>query len=135
MGYLFKTQYTFITDYFSIIEKITVNTIHNMRISPRYLILKEASSRSYDSLYALVHIQMDIHLWANSLQPHACSLPGSSIHRILQARILEWVAISSSRGLNPHLLRFLYLQAGSLPLAPSGRVFLSKCKAFYLVRF
>ena len=27
-----------------------------------------------------------------------CSLPGSSVHRISQARILEWVAISSSRG-------------------------------------
>ena len=26
-----------------------------------------------------------------------CSLPGSSIHEILQARILEWVAISCSR--------------------------------------
>ena len=25
-----------------------------------------------------------------------CTLPGSSAHRILQARILEWVAISSS---------------------------------------
>ena len=27
-----------------------------------------------------------------------CSLPGSSIHGILQARILEWVAILFSRG-------------------------------------
>ena len=27
-----------------------------------------------------------------------CSLPGFSVHWILQARILEWVAISSSRG-------------------------------------
>ena len=27
-----------------------------------------------------------------------CSLPGSSVHGILQARILEWVAISYSRG-------------------------------------
>ena len=27
-----------------------------------------------------------------------CSLPGSSVHGILQARILEWVAISFSRG-------------------------------------
>ena len=26
------------------------------------------------------------------------SLPGSSVHEILQARILEWVAISFSRG-------------------------------------
>ena len=30
--------------------------------------------------------------------PMDCSSPGSSIHRILQARILVWVAISSSRG-------------------------------------
>ena len=28
-----------------------------------------------------------------------CSLPGSSVHGILQARILEWVAISFSRDL------------------------------------
>ena len=27
-----------------------------------------------------------------------CSLPGSSVHRILQAEILEWVAIPFSRG-------------------------------------
>ena len=27
-----------------------------------------------------------------------CSLPGSSVDRILQARILEWVAVSFSRG-------------------------------------
>ena len=30
--------------------------------------------------------------------PMGCSLPGSSVHGILQARILEWVAISSSWG-------------------------------------
>ena len=30
-----------------------------------------------------------------------CSLPGSSVHGILQARILEWVAISFSRGSSP----------------------------------
>ena len=29
--------------------------------------------------------------------PTDCSLPGSSVHEILQARILEWVAISTSR--------------------------------------
>ena len=39
-----------------------------------------------------------------------CSPPGSSVHGILQARILEWVAISFSRGIfltqgsNPGLL-------------------------------
>ena len=30
--------------------------------------------------------------------PTDCSLPGSSIHGSLQARVLEWVAMSSSRG-------------------------------------
>ena len=30
--------------------------------------------------------------------PMDCSLPDSSLHRTLQARILEWVAISFSRG-------------------------------------
>ena len=41
-----------------------------------------------------------------------CSPPGSSVHEILQARILEWVAISfskgifSTQGLNVHLLHF-----------------------------
>ena len=30
-----------------------------------------------------------------------CSLPGFSVHRILQARILEWVAYSFSRGSSP----------------------------------
>ena len=30
--------------------------------------------------------------------PTDCSPPGSSVHRILQARILEWIAIPFSRG-------------------------------------
>ena len=42
--------------------------------------------------------------------PMDCSLPGSSVHGIFQARILEWVGISFSKqifltqGLNPGLL-------------------------------
>ena len=53
-----------------------------------------------------------------------CSQPGSSVHGILQARILKWVAIPSSRGifltqgLNLHLLCLLHWQVGSLPLVP-----------------
>ena len=34
----------------------------------------------------------------DSLQPYGlCSPPGSSVHGLLQARILEWVAISYPR--------------------------------------
>ena len=35
---------------------------------------------------------------SDSLDPMGCSLPGSFVHGILQARIQEWVAISFSRG-------------------------------------
>ena len=35
---------------------------------------------------------------SDSLHPVDCSPPSSSVHGILQARILEWVAISFSRG-------------------------------------
>ena len=31
-------------------------------------------------------------------KPMDCSPPDSSVHGILQARILEWIAMSSSRG-------------------------------------
>ena len=37
-------------------------------------------------------------LYLTLCNPMDCHLPGSSIHGILQARILEWVAIPSSRG-------------------------------------
>ena len=45
--------------------------------------------------------------------PMDCSLLGSSVHGILQARILEWVAIPFSRGSSQP--RSLALQADSLP--------------------
>ena len=53
--------------------------------------------------------------------PMDCSPPGSSVHRIFQARTLEWAAISSSRdlpnpGIEPCPLHLLYWQADSLPL-------------------
>ena len=38
------------------------------------------------------------HSWQTLCDPVDCSLPGSSLHGILQARVLEWVAISFSRG-------------------------------------
>ena len=53
-----------------------------------------------------------------------CSLPGFSVQGVLQARILEWVAMATSRGSfplqgsNPCLLCLLHWQVGSLPLLP-----------------
>ena len=54
------------------------------------------------------------------------SPPGSSVHGILQARILEWVAMLPPGGdfltqrLNPSLLSLLHWQVGSLLLVPPG---------------
>ena len=52
------------------------------------------------------------HSVMSDCDPMGCILPGSSVHGILQARILKWVAIPFSRGivltqgLNPGLLHF-----------------------------
>ena len=55
-----------------------------------------------------------------------CSPPGSSVHGISQARILEWVAIFSSRGSSrlrdqTRISDLLHWQEGSLSLAPPGK--------------
>ena len=64
-------------------EKIFVNYIYNKRLLLRiYILKKNEVAQSCPTL----------------CDPMDCSLPGSSIHGILQARILEWVAISFSRG-------------------------------------
>ena len=39
-----------------------------------------------------------LQLYLTLFHPVDCSLPGSSVHGILQARILEWVTLPSSRG-------------------------------------
>ena len=66
--------------------------------------------------------------------PMDCSLSGSSVHGILQARILEWVAMPSSRGSfwrrNWTSLCLLHWQAGFLPLAPHVKVTRS-CPTLY----
>ena len=60
--------------------------------------------------------------------PMDCSPPGSSVHGILQARILGWVVTPSSRGSSWLRDRTcvsyspLHWQAGSLPLAPLGKL-------------
>ena len=55
--------------------------------------------------------------------PVNCGPPGSSAHGISQARTLEWVAISYSRGSsNPGIeLVSLHWKVDSLPLEPTGK--------------
>ena len=55
--------------------------------------------------------------------PMGLNLPGSSVHGIFQARVLEWVAISfSRRSPRPRdRTRVSTLQAGALPSEPPGK--------------
>ena len=58
--------------------------------------------------------------------PMNYSLPGSSVYGLFQARILEWVAVSSSRGifptqvLNLHLLKVSCIAGGIFTAEPLG---------------
>ena len=52
-----------------------------------------------------------------------CSLPGSSVHGVFQARILEWIALPfpgdlSNPGMEPVSLGIPALQADSFPAEP-----------------
>ena len=77
------------------------------------------------SLRGCVRAQ-SLQLYLTLCDPMDCSLPGSSVYETLQARILEGVAMPSSRGSSrPRdgtlVSCFLRWQAGSLPLAPPGK--------------
>ena len=74
---------------------------------------------------------MGTQLCLNLCDPMDCNPPGSSVHGILQARILEWVAISFCRGifpaqgLNLSLLDLLHWQKDAL--SPRHQGFPLKC--------
>ena len=75
-----------------------------------------------ETAFALSSVQSCLTL----CNPLDCSLPGSSVHGIFQARILEWGAISITRGIFPiqgpnlHLLRLLHCRCILYPLRHWG---------------
>ena len=88
-------------------------------------------SLANQALFITAWSAKSIHLCSTLCDPKDCSPPGSSVHKILQARILEWIAIpfprrSSRPRDQTHIsLCFLHRQAGSLPIAPPGKPSLS----------
>ena len=73
-----------------------VGTYNNSFIITKAYKLKPKEETHGQSLCVCCHFSR-VRLW-DSMD---CSLPGSSIHGILQARILEWVAMPSSRESSP----------------------------------
>ena len=58
---------------------------------------KGPSLLSSHQVYPLCMHAQSLQLCLNLLDPMDCSPPGSSLHEILQTRILEWVAMPSSK--------------------------------------
>ena len=89
-------------------------------------------SREKRSTHSRQHKRLRKHVYAQlhlTLCDHTdCSPPGSSVHGILQARILEWVVMSSSRGSSRPRNRtrvscLLHWQADFfLPLVPHQKI-------------
>ena len=96
----------------------------------RHLVNGITLTRAFHVCVLAKSLQLCLTLW----DPVGCSLPGSSVHGILQARILEWFAMPSLQGifliqgLNQHFLGLLHWQVSSLPLAPSGKLRLIQYK-------
>ena len=91
-------------------------------VSPMYLLFQLATPKRLIPFFCLLSVKL-----LSRVQPFAIPWTvGSSIHRIFQATVLEWVAISFSRDLpNPGimcLLHVLHWQAGSLPAEPLGNI-------------
>ena len=67
-------------------------------------------------------------------EPMDYSLPGSTVHGISQARILEWVAISFSRGSSwPRDQTHVSCMGGSFTTAPPGKPIISRPFSRYLL--
>ena len=60
--------------------------------------ITEELSRELPSAEFLLHGVLSHFSHVRLYDPVNCSLPDSSVHEILQARVLEWVAMPSSRG-------------------------------------
>ena len=92
-----------------VLQKYVLGTLLLSRTSALVLIVNEfirtrSSGPGQTSLHACVSTGSSSHCCCSVTQSCLtlcdamdCSLPGSSVHEISQARILEWVAISFSR--------------------------------------
>ena len=90
---------------------------------------------STDYIYRLSimsHLSEVIQSCPTLCHPMDCSIPACSVHGILQARILEWVAISFSRGSSwpRNWPRSPTLQADVLPSEPPRKHIPFNCLLF-----
>ena len=93
-------------EYWSVLPFPAPGNLPDPEIKPKSPVLQEDSlpSETLGKPWSVIRTQQIMCVCAKPLQgstfcdPMDCSLPSSSAHGILQARILEWVAMTSSRG-------------------------------------
>ena len=85
-----KTMET-VADFISVGSKITADSDCSHEIKRRLLLERKVMTN-------LVSSSEVTQSCPTLCDPMDCSLPGSSVHGIFQARVLEWVVISFSRG-------------------------------------
>ena len=99
-----------VSDFIFLGSKITADGDCSHEIG-RCLLLRRKVMTNLDSIFKSrgITLPRKVHLVKKSeseviqscptlCDPIDCSLPGSSVHGIFQARVLEWIAISFSRG-------------------------------------
>ena len=97
-----------------------------------YMYIKYIYTYIFISIYLSIYIYIYIYTWhpqscPTLCHPMDCSLPGSSVHGISQARILECVAISSSRDRTwprdwTHIYCISCIAGGFFTLEPAGKL-------------
>ena len=76
-------------------EVASMRSLHNCNEDSRLLQLEKTACSNEDPSPGASEVAQSCPTLCN---PMGCSLPRSSIHGIFQARVLEWIAISFSRG-------------------------------------
>ena len=118
-----------VSDFIFLDTKITADSDCSHEIKRRLLLGRKVMT-NLDSILKSRDITLPtkvnlVKAMVSLCDPVDCSPPGSSVHRILQARILEWVAISFSRDLpdprfKPRSPGTPALQADFSPLSHRG---------------
>ena len=106
----------------SLFVKLGWNVLSGMLLRLNEVILQGMQHTGRALIHTAAAADCSLQLCLTLCNPMDCSPPGSSVHGILQARILEWLAIPSSRSLpNPGMeLGLPHLQADALPLSQLG---------------
>ena len=109
MSLLFNTLFTFVIAFFLRSNHLLISWLQ----SPSTVILETTKRKSvtaftfslylpWSDLDAMVLCVLVTQLCPTLCNPMECSPPGSSVHGILQARILEWIGIPFSRASPQH---------------------------------